>query len=174
VSNRAHVLSIVGISLFVLTSPTIAQQKQWLQYHSSREARWIVGDMGASKPKVVIEKPKGVELPQFNAGRQFFARWSTPMVKGGQLWIALDYADKQVRFDRLFIDSNGDGHLNDEDAVTAYRTEQYYTYFGPVKVVFDVEDGPVTYHLNFLFRNRRALVHESIPVLTTNRPSIRV
>ena len=153
-TKRIYIWLIIGINLFVLTSQAVAQQEQWLRYHSSREARLIVGDMGASTPKVAIEKPQGVELPQFNADLQFFAQWPTPMVKGGRLWIALDRTDKQGRWDRLFIDSNGDGHLNDEDAITAYRTEQYYTYFGPVKVVFEVEDGPVTYHLNFLFRNR--------------------
>jgi hypothetical protein len=51
----------------------------------------------------------------------------------------------------LYIDSNVDGHLNDEKPVKAYRTDQYYTYFGPVKVVFEGEDGPLTYHINFNF-----------------------
>lgn len=152
--DKTYILLIMGIGLLVFASPVGAQDEQWLQYHSSREAQQIVGDMGASTPKVAIERPQGVELPQFNADRQFFAQWPTPMVKGGRLWIALDRMVKQGRWDRLFIDSNEDGHLNDEDAVTAYRADQDYTYFGPVKVVFEVEDGPVTYHLNFRFRNR--------------------
>jgi hypothetical protein len=29
--------------------------------------------------------------------------------------------------------------------------DQYSTYFGPVKVIFEIEDGPVTYHLNFRY-----------------------
>lgn len=46
----------------------------------------------------------------------------------------------------------------------AYRTEQYYTYFGPVKVVFETEDGSVTYHLNAKFydyneQHRRLYIH---------------
>jgi hypothetical protein len=53
--------------------------------------------------------------------------------------------------DKLYIDSNGNGDLSDETAISAYRTTQNYTYFGPVKVIFQIEDGPVTYHLCFRF-----------------------
>ncbi len=86
------------------------------------------------------------------------------MVESGYLWISLDRTQKQGQWDRLFIDSNGNGHLNDETAITAYRTDRYSAYFGPVKVVFEGEDGPLTYHLNFRFynyneRNRRLSVY---------------
>ena len=86
------------------------------------------------------------------------------MVKSGRLWIALDRTSEQGQWDRLFIDSNGNGHLDDEDAITAYRTEQRYTYFGPVKIVFEGEDGPISYHLNFRFydyneQNRRLYIY---------------
>jgi hypothetical protein len=37
----------------------------------------------------------------------------------------------------------------------AYRSAQDSAYFGPVKVVFQGEDGPVTYHLNIQFYDRR-------------------
>jgi len=162
--DKTYILLTVGISLLVLTSALRAQNEQWLQYHSEREAQRIVGDMGTSNPKVVSEKPQDVELPQFNAQKQLFAQWSTPMVESGQLWIALDRTNKQGQWDRLFIDSNGNGHLNDETAITAYRTDRNYTYFGPVKVVFEGEDGPLTYHLNLRFynyneRNRRLYVY---------------
>ena len=152
--NKIYIWLTLGISLLVLTSAVRAQDEQWLQYHSEREAQRIIGDMGTSTLQVLSSKPQGVELPQFKAQQQFFAQWSTPMVESGQLWIALDRTQKQGQWDRLFIDSNVNGHLNDETAITAYRTDQYYTYFGPVKVVFEGEDGPVTYHLNFQFYNR--------------------
>ncbi len=152
--NKTYMWLTVGISLLVLTSAAPAQDEQWLQYHSEREAQRIIGDMRTSTLQVLSSKPQGVELPQFKAQQQFFAQWSTPMVKSSQLWIALDRTHEQGQWDRLFIDSNGNGHLNDQTAITAYRTDQYYTYFGPVKVVFEGEDGPVTYHLNFQFYNR--------------------
>ncbi len=162
--NKTYMWLTVGISLLVLASTAVAQEEQWLQYHSEREAQRIVGDMGTSNPKLTSEKPQGVELPQFKSQQQFFAKWLTPMVESGYLWISLDRTQKQGPWDRLFIDSNGNGHLNDETAITAYRTDQYSSYFGPVKVVFEGEDGPLTYHLNFRFynyneRNRRLYVY---------------
>jgi len=110
--------------------------------------------MASSRLEVTSEKPQDVQLPKFKGTQQFFTKWSTPMVEMGRLWIALDRTHEQGQWDHLFIDSNGNGHLNDETDITAYRTDQYYTYFGPVKVVFEGEDGPLTYHLNFQFYNR--------------------
>ena len=158
--NRTYIWLVVGISLLITTSQAPAQEEQWLQYHSTREARQIIGDMSLQTLELSTEKPAAVELPQFKEQDQFFAKWSTPMVKSGHLWISLDRTHKKGLYDLLYIDSNRNGHLNDETAVAAYRTDQYNAYFGPVKVVFELEDGPVTYHLNFRFynyneRNRR-------------------
>ncbi len=149
--DKTYILLTVGISLLVLTPPAGAQDEQWLQYHSEREAERIIGDMTRSNLKLTSEKPQSIELPDFKCEEPFFTNWSTPMVAGGQLWIAVDRTTEKGRWDQLYIDSNVNGHLNDETAVTAYRTDQYYTYFGPVKVVFEGEDGPLTYHLDFSF-----------------------
>jgi hypothetical protein len=104
-----------------------------------------------------------MELPQFKSEDPIFAKWLTPMAKSGYLWVALDRAHKQGPYDLLYIDSNGNNRLDDETAVTAYRTDQYSAYFGPVKVVFEVEDGPAVYHLNLRYysssgSNRRLYV----------------
>jgi len=161
--NRTFILLAVGICLYVLTLTAGAQDEQWLQYHSEREAQQIMGGMSTSR-KVTSDKPQDVKLPEFKTKQQYFIDWATPMVKSGRLWIALDRTIEQGKWDRLFIDSNGNGHLDDEDAVTAYRTDQNYTYFGPVKIVFEGEDGPISYHLNFRFfdyneQNRRLYIY---------------
>jgi len=158
-----YVLLIVGIGLPAFTSSAGAEDEQWLQYHSEREAYRIIGGRSSSRT-VISNKPDNVKLPDFQSKQQFFLDWQTPMVKNGKLWIALDRSSKQGKWDRLYIDSNVNGHLDDEDPVAAYRTDQYYTYFGPVKVVFEGEDGPVTYHLNFRFfdyneQNRRLYIY---------------
>ena len=151
-TNRTNMLLAIGIGLIVFASAARAQDEQWLQYHCQREAQRIVGSVvRRAAPRMRTDMPQGVELPQFTSRQQFFTQWSTPMVAGGRLHIALDRTSERGRWDRLFVDSDGDGHLNDETAVTAYRIEQYYTYFGPVKVVFEGEDGPIVYHLNFEF-----------------------
>jgi hypothetical protein len=158
--RETHILLSVGVSLLVLTSTAAAQEEHWLQYHSARELGLLGGGMQPQTLEISTEKPSEVDLPKFKAENHFFAKWSTPMVKSGHLWVALDRTHKQGPYDLLHIDSNGNGHLNDETAVTAYRMDQYGAYFGPVKVIFQIEDGPVTYHLNlssyaFDERNRR-------------------
>jgi len=152
--NKAYIWLATGISLLVLASIAGAQE-QWLQYHSSREAQQIVGYMGASMLKVTSEKPQGVELPDFKCNEPFFARWSTPMVAGDDLWMALDRKSKYGPHDLLYIDSNGNGSLADESALEPYRQDERRTTFGPVKVLFEGEDGPITYHLNVEFHSYR-------------------
>lgn len=150
--NRTCILLAVGISLLVLTSTAGAQDEQWLQYHSEREAQHIVGNVASPNMDFVAGKPPGVKLPTtFKAQEQLFTTWPSPMAVSGRLWIALDRTNERGTWDRLFIDSNGNGHLDDETAVAAYRTEGTSAYFGPVRVVFQTEDGPVTYHLNFRY-----------------------
>jgi len=76
------------------------------------------------------------------------------MVKEGYLWVALDSTHRYGSYDRLFIDSDGDGHLSDETVVVAYQAERRRSYFGPVRVIFEGQDGPITYHLNFEYFTR--------------------
>lgn len=162
--KRNYILLAVGISMFVLAISAPAQNEQWLQYHSEQEAYQIIGGMSSNRP-IIPDKPDGVKLPEFKTKQQLFAEWPTPMVKSGRLWIALDRTAENGQWDLLYIDSNGNGHLDDEDAVTAYNKEQYYTYFGPVKIVFEGEDGPISYHLNFRFydyneQNRQLFLYQ--------------
>jgi hypothetical protein len=157
--RKSFQFAVAIISIFLITA-AFAQDEQWLQYHSQRQAYRTVGDMGNSILQPSTAKPEGVELPEFTDDDPLFYQWSSPMVEGGKLWIALDRTNSKDRWDRLYIDSNGDGNLNDETVITAYKTEQYYTYFGPVKVVFKGEDGPVTYHLDFInYEGRNKLLY---------------
>ena len=153
--NKAYIWLATGISLFVLASVTGAQEEQWLQYHSSREAQQIVGYMGASMPKVTSEKPQGVELPDFKCDEPFFTCWSTPMVPTGGLWMAFDRKSKYGPPDLLYMDSNGNRSLADESTQEPYRQDERRAIFGPVKVLFEGEDGPITYHLNVEFYTSR-------------------
>ncbi|HCO93901.1 MAG TPA: hypothetical protein DIU00_08120 [Phycisphaerales bacterium] len=149
--KRIYIHLAVVLILLFLVSQLTAQDEQWLQYHSSREAGQILGEFGSQVMQLSSEPPEGVKLPQFKGQSQLFAKWPTPMVKSGWLWVALDRTHKQGPYDSLYIDSNGNGSLEDETAAAAYRMDQRRAYFGPVKVIFEVEDGPVTYHLNFRF-----------------------
>jgi hypothetical protein len=110
---------------------------------------------------VVSDKPEGVELPDFKCEERFFARWHTPMATNGGLWIAFDRKSKSGPHDLLYIDLNGNGSLADESALEAYELDERNAKFEPVKILFEGEDGPITYHLNIIFYrspNRTSLV----------------
>jgi hypothetical protein len=147
--NRA-ILKVISFVVVSVTSFAWAQQEQRLQYKFAAKAGEIVGNnRRPPSPRLSSDPPKGVELPKFEGEGQVFTKWPTPMAKNGFLWIALDRSQTDGPLDRLFIDSNGNGHLDDEVAVKPNRIEESYLYFGPVEVILQGEDGPIAYHFNF-------------------------
>ena len=154
---------LILTALILCTSESIAQNEQWLQYHSARDVSLVGFITNTKSLEIIEENPADVKLPEFKGKNPLFAEWQTPMVESGFLWIALDKTKENGIHDNLYIDSNADGNLDDETAITPYRITQSNVYFGPVKVVFEIEDGPVSYHLNFRFyssnnNNRRLYV----------------
>ena len=149
--TKRMILYLILTALIFVPSKTMAQDEQWLQYHSAREVSLVGISTNTKLLEFIEEKPADVKLPEFKGENPLFAKWLTPMVETGFLWIALDKTKENGMYDSLYIDSNADGNLKDETAITPYRITQSYVYFGPVKVVFEIEDGPVSYHLNFRF-----------------------
>ena len=130
---------------------SLAQDEQWLQYHSAREVSLAGFGTNTKLLEIIEEKPTNVKLPEFKGENPLFVKWQTPMVESGFLWVALDKTKENGIYDSLYIDSDADENLDDETALEPYRITQSYVYFGPVKVVFEIDDGPVSYHLNFRF-----------------------
>ncbi|MBW8035201.1 MAG: hypothetical protein FVQ79_06110 [Planctomycetes bacterium] len=128
-----------------------AEDLQWLQYHSARQARDIVGDISSQTIELIDNKPEGVELPEFKSEEPVFGKWKSPMVNNGFLLIAIDKSKKNSPYNSLYIDSDGDGDLTDETPIAAYQTDNIRSDFGPVKIIYEYEDEPVTYHLNIQF-----------------------
>jgi hypothetical protein len=152
--KRIHSFFIAGCGLLVLSAVEAhASQQQWLRYCTGRESRQILGNIGSQQVSLSTDRPSGVGLPEFKTSSPLFGKWLTPMVTSGRIWLVLDRSKDDGPYDRLFIDSNTNDNLTDETVITAYRTEQFQSHFGPVKVVFDLEDGPVAYHLNLAFSN---------------------
>ena len=81
--NKRTCFIVAVFAVFVSALAAGAQDEQWLQYHSEREADRIVGDMTAARPNSVSGTP--VQLPQTKADNPYFAKWSTPMVDSGFL-----------------------------------------------------------------------------------------
>jgi hypothetical protein len=145
---------IWGLGAILIASQAHAQDEQWLRYNYWQDAY----RSGASMRQINLktEKPAGVELPDFNDSSPMFGEWISPLAKNGKVYIALDRSDKKKSYDRLYIDSDGDGSLKNEKPVKASSPEEYYNYFGPVKVMLQGEDGPTAYHLNFMFYKQDA------------------
>ena len=144
--------------LLAVSASAIAQQVQWLRYREkdSRDRTVLARLMTTAQ----TETPRGVARPQFTSPRPLFAKWVTPMVPAGHVWLAFDGSTKDGPYDRLYIDADCDGRLDDETPAKAYRvsasSSNSYTYFGEVKVLLPGEDGPVAYHLNVTFSFRSA------------------
>ena len=132
-SGRVQVFLIASTCFLVWGSAAGAQPEQWLQYHCANEAPRIAGDMGSATPRPAPGRPEGIELPSFQCETPLFARWETPVVEAGGLWLAFDRLNKRGRYDLLHIDSNGDGNLAKESPYQSYRQDEHYTYFGPVR-----------------------------------------
>jgi len=65
-------------------------------------------------------------------------------------------AHARGQYDRLIVDADGDGRLDDEAVVAAYTSSQpsersYLTAFAPIKVLLDQSSGPPAVHLSFGF-----------------------
>lgn len=120
-----------------------AQTEQWLAYHTGSQDR-------AYQPiTLTTNPPAGVALPKLNAP-PYFARWLTPMDPSGGRWLCLDRSRKSGPYDRLYIDSDGNGRLDDKTPIPG-KTDAYNAEFPPARIVFKGEDGPVTYHIALRF-----------------------
>ena len=138
--KKIHPLFIAALGLFILAVAAQASEQQWLRYYSGRETRQILGNIGSQQISLSTDRPAGIELPEITTNNPLFGKWQTTMIKSGQVWMALDRSKNDGPYDRLFIDSNTNDNLADETVVMAYQTEPLRSNFGPVKVVFDLED----------------------------------
>jgi hypothetical protein len=123
---------------------------QWLSYRTSERAREIVG--GSSQfNRFEAQTPINVKLPELSTDEPRFIKWKTTMDPKGFRWVAFDKKHKHGLYDILYIDSDGDGHLDDEQKIEGRPEDQYRVEFGGVPVYFKGDDGPITYHLNLRF-----------------------
>jgi len=127
----------------VLASAAFAQQEQWLQYHIAREGRsyhWL---------NLTTNAPAGVALPKLDA-KPFFAHWETPLDPKGR-WLAFNRTRKSGPCDQVYVDSTGNGRLDDKTPIKCGQLDPNSAVFDSLRFVFKGEDGPVTYHLVLRF-----------------------
>lgn len=137
-------------AIFFGTGTFLRAEVQWLNYHTSERARDIVG--GSSQFNRPEEQaPADVKLPELQTDNPIFIKWDTAMDPAGFRWVVFDRKHKYGLYDIVYIDSDGDGALDDEQDIEGRQTNQYEVEFGGVPVYFQADDGPVTYHLNLRF-----------------------
>jgi hypothetical protein len=133
----------------LILQAVVFAQPQWLQYKTSL---YMEDEFSTSSRYFPLEKkPADVRMPKFGQYDQKFGKWQHSMDGGKVRWIALDRTRKSGLMDLLYIDSNGDGHLDDEKPYKGVVSDRYRMMFGPVAVHFKGEDGPITYHLNLQY-----------------------
>ncbi len=130
------------------------QEQQPLRYHTSGAPHPLVGGLSPKDIELATDPPRDPALPVFKSRNPLFSKWSSPLAPSGFLWIGLDRTQEDGLYDRLFIDSNGNGRLEDETALGADSSATAWARFGPVKLVLGGKETPVTCHLNFMLMNR--------------------
>ncbi len=104
--NKTYILLTVGITLLVLTPAAKAQDEQWLQYYSEREAHRIVRDMGRSLLLLLSNKPQGVEVSQLKTSNGHNSRKILILSWNWNVWLRSQAYD-MGNFSRTDIESQG-------------------------------------------------------------------
>jgi hypothetical protein len=138
--TRVWIQGSLVLASLAAANLVLGETEQWLQYRTTREPqgyRWI--DL-TNTPPAEINWPK-------LGSNALYGQWKTKLDPKGGRWICVDRTLKSGPCDRLFIDSNGNGRLDDETPLKATRRDEYMSNFEPVRLAFKGEDGPLTYHL---------------------------
>jgi hypothetical protein len=135
----AKLLILAGM---VAAGSALAQTEQWLQYHTGTES------LSYHQLEATTNPPAGVALPKL-IGPAYFIRWKTPLDPSGGRWLCLDRSRKAGPHDLIYIDSTGNGRLDDKTPLQARSASGNDMEFPPARMVFKGEDGPITYHLVF-------------------------
>ncbi|MGD1084187.1 MAG: hypothetical protein ABSA47_05455 [Verrucomicrobiota bacterium] len=135
-------LAAATAALLLSAAAAFAQTAQPLEYRTGVE------NLSYHQIQLTTNPPPGVLLPKLKA-MPWFARWTTPLDPSGGRWLCLDRTHNSGPYDLLFIDTNGNGRLDDKTPVHA-RMDAFESSFPPTPVVLQGQDGPLTYHLVFL------------------------
>jgi hypothetical protein len=124
----------------------------------------VIGGHGRCVGKIRDQAPGNLELPKFNTDKPLFCLWKASLGEAKHpdgnargAWLALDCSRKGGPYDLLYIDSDFDGSLADEQPIKAekqpegYPPEYAVSKFIPVKVVLPWKTGPRAYHMEVRF-----------------------
>ena len=148
-------IRLVLVIILLTFSTAVFSSPQWLRYSNSDNARDIVGG-NTNNVELAKEKPEGLVLPKLNSDDVRFAIWNHEMAGKKARQIILDRQKKYGKYDIMYFDSDGDGSISDSEKYQGKRSDEYRVNFYGIPVLFETEDGMVTYHLNFYYYSYRA------------------
>jgi len=127
-----------------------------LRYRWSHKGWRLLEGKGFQSIEMSAYRPQGLKTPVLQTHGALFGKWLSSAVRGGYRWIMIDRMHSHGQHDRLYIDTDGDGHLNDEQALIAHRCSQpavkgYVTSFSPKQVLLNKDGESRVYHLMFCF-----------------------
>ncbi|MEW6745652.1 MAG: hypothetical protein AB1486_23120 [Planctomycetota bacterium] len=142
---------VVAIALSLAGQVAATESEQWLRYRWSRDT--YQADAAAIGQYVELKTMNAAASDSWGLSLQkgetlLVGHWPTPMAKEGFITFAVVRSPKR---DRLFADSNEDGRLLDEKPTEALYQSPDRSEFGPLKLLFSGDDGPITYHVNVDF-----------------------
>ncbi len=150
-------MKIKALFLLVIFSitATVFSAPQWLRYCSSDTAREIIGG-NTKNIELSKEKPSEMTVPKLNTDDVRYAVWKHEMAGKKSRQIILDRQKKYGKYDLMYFDSNGDGSISENEKYQGERRDEYRVNFNGIPVLFDTDDGIVTYHINFYYYSYRA------------------
>ncbi len=79
-------LGVVFVTFFCAVG-VCAGERQWLGYRAVGEGQRTSTSMDGKMLDVIEQRPADVCMPDFNSVTPIFAKWETPMVEEGFLWV---------------------------------------------------------------------------------------
>ena len=127
-------------------NPVATLDVDWLKegqmlYRISSLLRNEVGSVDGQSLRATEKPPSLRGEPRYGSSQPRYFVWEA---NGGPRTLVLDASSGQ-RYDRLFVDQNGDGRLSESEQVRGWRRQENLM-FGPVKVSIPTDHGPRTYH----------------------------
>jgi len=155
--SKTPLVVALAVALAIVSSARGADDQQWLQYRTADDPQRAGVIVRPAVLDILPKAPEGLALPPGAAAETLFAKWKTPLVKEGFLYLAVVKETQGGPWSLAYIDSNGNGKLGDEKPVKLSPPALSSPQGGPsqftegrlVKILFPSSDGgQSTYHLN--------------------------
>jgi hypothetical protein len=143
---RKALVAAMTLGAFIVSFNCLWSQQQSLRHDVTQEA---CSETGTERIRLSFKHkaPEGIDMPAFNGSKVCFARWKTPRVEAGHLWLALDRSMGAPCLDLLYFDTNCNQSLEDETPLKAVEVSDAWFHFEPVRILF--HEDPYVLRISF-------------------------